>query len=73
MSGNKSISVLSRTNIMAYGFIPGESGHGPDAEQVKKLKALYKRATKASLATPSSGRAGSARASVENDRSARSQ
>jgi len=26
--------------------VPGSSGHGPDAEQVKKLKALYARATK---------------------------
>jgi deoxyribonuclease-4 len=59
--------------LPAYLEVPGESGHGPDAEQVKKLKALYKRATKASLATPSSGPAGSARASVGNDRSTRSQ
>jgi deoxyribonuclease IV len=26
--------------------VPGKDGHGPDAEQVKKLKALYARATK---------------------------
>jgi deoxyribonuclease-4 len=26
--------------------VPGASGHGPDAEQVKKLKALYARARK---------------------------
>ena len=26
--------------------VPGSSGHGPDAEQMKKLKALYARATK---------------------------
>src|SRR5262249_20972985 len=50
--------------------VPGTSGHGPDAEQMKKLRALYARATKrgsgrtrakASPATPTSGRAGSAR------------
>jgi len=60
--------------------VPG-AGHGPDAEQMKKLRALYARATKkrsarkhakASLATPPTGRAGSARASVGNDRSNRS-
>jgi deoxyribonuclease-4 len=51
--------------------VPGASGHGPDAEQVKKLKALYARATKAALATPTSGRAGSARSSVGNARSTR--
>jgi deoxyribonuclease IV len=27
--------------------VPGTDGHGPDAEQMKKLRALYKRATKA--------------------------
>jgi deoxyribonuclease IV len=60
--------------------VPG-AGHGPDAEQMKKLRALHARATKkrsarkpakASLATPPTGRAGSARASVGNDRSNRS-
>ena len=31
--------------LPAYLEVPGESGHGPDAEQVKKLQELYKRAT----------------------------
>jgi deoxyribonuclease-4 len=57
--------------LPAYLEVPGTSGHGPDAEQVKKLKALYRRGTKAALATPTSGRTGSARASVGNDRSTR--
>jgi deoxyribonuclease-4 len=61
--------------------VPGASGHGPDAEQMEKLRKLYARATKrgsarkrakASRATPTSGRAGSARASVGTDRSKRS-
>jgi hypothetical protein len=34
--------------LPAYLEVPGESGHGPDAEQVKKLKALYARARKRS-------------------------
>jgi deoxyribonuclease IV len=37
--------------LPAYLEVPGTDGHGPDAEQVRKLKALYKRATK-----PGSGR-----------------
>ncbi len=61
--------------------VPGRDGHGPDLEQMTKLRELYARATKpaaarkgakASLATPTSGRAGSARASARNDRSKRS-
>jgi deoxyribonuclease-4 len=32
--------------LPAYLEVPGESGHGPDTEQVEKLKALYARATK---------------------------
>jgi deoxyribonuclease-4 len=32
--------------LPAYLEVPGSSGHGPDAGQVKKLKALYKRSTK---------------------------
>ena len=28
--------------------VPGSDGHGPDAEQMEKLRALYKRATKRS-------------------------
>jgi deoxyribonuclease IV len=31
--------------LPAYLEVPGTSGHGPDAEQVKKLKKLYARAT----------------------------
>ena len=52
--------------------VPGKDGKGPDAEQVRKLKELYARATEASLAMPTSGPAGSARASVGKDRSIRS-
>jgi hypothetical protein len=37
--------------LPAYLEVPGTDGHGPDAEQIRKLKALYKRATK-----PGSGR-----------------
>ncbi len=48
--------------------VPGRDGDGPDAEQVAKLKELYARSTKASLAMPTSGRARSARASVGNRR-----
>ena len=32
--------------LPAYLEVPGESGHGPDAEQIEKLKALYARARK---------------------------
>jgi deoxyribonuclease-4 len=32
--------------LPAYLEVPGTDGHGPDAEQLKRLKALYKRATK---------------------------
>jgi deoxyribonuclease IV len=32
--------------LPAYLEVPGTDGHGPDAEQVKKLKQLYARATK---------------------------
>jgi deoxyribonuclease-4 len=32
--------------LPAYLEVPGTSGHGPDAEQVRKLKKLYARATK---------------------------
>jgi deoxyribonuclease-4 len=32
--------------LPAYLEVPGTDGHGPDAEQTKKLKALYARATK---------------------------
>ena len=32
--------------LPAYLEVPGTDGHGPDAEQVKKLKALYARAKK---------------------------
>jgi deoxyribonuclease IV len=61
--------------------VPGGDGHGPDLEQMTKLRELYARATKkrsarrrakASPATPPSGRGGSARASVSNRRSRRS-
>jgi deoxyribonuclease IV len=60
--------------------VPGRDGHGPDLEQMTKLRELYARATKrsgrkptkASPATPTSGRAGSARASVGKRRSKRS-
>jgi deoxyribonuclease-4 len=62
--------------------VPGSDGHGPDLEQMTKLRALYERATtkkrsartraKASLAKPTSGRAGSPRASVGKGRSKRS-
>jgi deoxyribonuclease-4 len=38
--------------LPAYLEVPGESGHGPDAEQVKKLKALYARARKRSGRKP---------------------
>ena len=31
--------------------VPGSDGHGPDAEQMKKLRALYARATKAAAKT----------------------
>jgi deoxyribonuclease-4 len=59
--------------------VPGADGHGPDLEQMTKLRELYARAmkrsgrrrAKASRATPISGRAGSSRASVGNDRSKR--
>ena len=37
--------------LPAYLEVPGTDGHGPDAEQMKKLRTLYKRATK-----PGSGR-----------------
>jgi deoxyribonuclease-4 len=59
--------------LPAYLEVPGTDGHGPDLEQMTKLRKLYARATKresrrtrakASRATPTSGRAGSARASV---------
>jgi deoxyribonuclease IV len=60
--------------------VPGRDGHGPDAEQMTKLRELYAKATKrsarkpakASPATPTSGRAGSARVSVGKRRSKRS-
>jgi deoxyribonuclease IV len=61
--------------------VPGSDGHGPDLEQMTKLRKLYAKATrrgagrrraKASRATPTAGRAGSARASVGKDRSKRS-
>ena len=32
--------------LPAYLEVPGTDGHGPDAEQTKKLRALYRRATK---------------------------
>jgi hypothetical protein len=32
--------------LPAYLEVPGTDGHGPDAEQTQKLKALYARATK---------------------------
>jgi deoxyribonuclease-4 len=67
--------------LPAYLEVPGTDGHGPDKEQVTRLKRLYERATKtrgsarrrakASLATPTSGRAGSARASVRRGRPGR--
>ncbi|HEY6836558.1 MAG TPA: deoxyribonuclease IV [Gaiellaceae bacterium] len=65
----------------AYLEVPGTDGHGPDAEQMQKLRELYARArkrgsgrrsAKASLATPTSGRAGPARASVRRGRPKRS-
>jgi len=37
--------------------VPGTDGHGPDAEQVKKLKALYARATKRESARKSGTKA----------------
>jgi deoxyribonuclease IV len=57
--------------------VPGHDGHGPDLEQMTKLRELYGRATKragrtrakASLATSTSERAGSARTSAASDRS----
>jgi deoxyribonuclease-4 len=32
--------------LPAFLEVPGKDGHGPDAEQMKKLRALYERATK---------------------------
>jgi deoxyribonuclease IV len=67
--------------LPAYLEVPGTDGHGPDAEQTTKLRELYARAmkrgsgrrsAKASLATPTSGRTGSARASVRRGRPKRS-
>jgi deoxyribonuclease-4 len=64
--------------LPAYLEVPGSDGHGPDLEQMTKLRELYAKATKkragqkrakASLATPTSGRAGSARGSVGKDQS----
>jgi phosphatidylserine decarboxylase len=67
--------------LPAYLEVPGADGHGPDLEQMTKLRELYARATrrgsrrtraKASLATPTSGRAGTARATVGKRRAKRS-
>jgi deoxyribonuclease IV len=42
--------------LPAYLEVPGTDGHGPDAEQVKKLKALYSRAVKKRGSARKSGR-----------------
>jgi deoxyribonuclease-4 len=60
--------------------VPGHDGKGPDLQQMTKLREMYARATKrsgrtrakASRATPTPGRAGSARASVRKAPSKRS-
>jgi hypothetical protein len=43
--------------LPAYLEVPGTDGHGPDAEQVRRLKALYKRAMKPGSARKSGTRA----------------
>jgi deoxyribonuclease-4 len=51
LMGNKLAVFLGHPKLQglpALLEVPGADGHGPDAEQMKKLRALYKRATKQS-------------------------
>jgi deoxyribonuclease IV len=54
LMGNKLAVFLGHPKLQglpALLEVPGTDGHGPDAEQMKKLRALYKRATRGSART----------------------
>jgi deoxyribonuclease-4 len=55
LMGNKLAVFLGHPKLQglpALLEVPGTDGHGPDAEQMKKLRALYKRATRGSARKP---------------------